>query len=94
MQQGENMAFIDEILCNLSAIICDLSQPQVHVFYEACGKIISAEVKEGDVQTQHIERLMLLPNSVWDEIMQHAANVRLIYPEFKMNLFAECRKSS
>jgi hypothetical protein len=26
--------------------------------------------------------------------MQHAANVRLIYPEFKMNLFAECRKSS
>ncbi|KAJ1371989.1 hypothetical protein KIN20_034041 [Parelaphostrongylus tenuis] len=32
MQVGEQTPFIDEMLKNLSAIICDLAPPQVHVF--------------------------------------------------------------
>lgn len=40
VQQGEVLAFIDEILFYLSEHIRDLSQPQARVFYEACGIII------------------------------------------------------
>ena len=37
------MPFIEEILNNIRAIICDLEPHQVHTFYEAVGYMISAQ---------------------------------------------------
>ncbi len=73
-QLGEPGPFVGEILDQLNGIICDLSPPQVHVFYEAVGDLISAEHETGK-QERLIERLMQLPNAVWDEIMNHASQV-------------------
>ncbi|KAK6058655.1 CRM1 protein, partial [Cooperia oncophora] len=72
MQVGEQTPFIDEMLKNLSGIICDLAPSQVHVFYEAVGHIISSASDEPDQQADLIEKLMALPNSVWDEIIANA----------------------
>lgn len=74
IQVGENVAFIYEILQNLNNIICDLSQPQMHVFYEAIGHII--HVKE-DRKTQDIliETLMSLPNNIWKDTIEEASKV-------------------
>uniref|UniRef100_A0A915EA02 Exportin-1 n=1 Tax=Ditylenchus dipsaci TaxID=166011 RepID=A0A915EA02_9BILA len=60
IQAGESMPFVNEILQNLNSIICDLSQPQVHVFYEAVGHIIYCQ-SDRAIQEQLIEKLMLLP---------------------------------
>ena len=38
------MPFIEEILNNIRAIICDLQPLQVHTFYEAVGYMIQAQV--------------------------------------------------
>ncbi|KJH51548.1 Importin-beta protein [Dictyocaulus viviparus] len=72
MQFGEQTPFIDEMLKNLSGIICDLAPSQVHVFYEAVGHIISSASDEPNQQADLIEKLMALPNSVWDEIIANA----------------------
>ncbi|KAK0406115.1 hypothetical protein QR680_018378 [Steinernema hermaphroditum] len=72
-QVGETQPFVDDMLQNLSGIICDLSPPQVHVFYEAVGHIIQSQ-NETVAQEALIERLMTLPNSIWDEIITHVAN--------------------
>ncbi len=74
VQQGELIPFIDEILNNLNSIICDLQSPQVHVFYEAIGFLISAQ-QDTQIQDNLIERLMVLPNTVWDELTQAASRV-------------------
>ena len=37
------MPFIEEILNNIRAIVCDLEPHQVHTFYEAVGYMISAQ---------------------------------------------------
>ena len=43
------MPFIEEILNNIRAIICDLQPHQVHTFYEAVGYMIQAQVvRDGD----------------------------------------------
>lgn len=44
----------------------------MHVFYEAIGFLISAQQDAG-VQELLIERLMTLPNNVWDEMIQAAS---------------------
>jgi len=72
VQIGETQPFVDEIIYNLSTIICDLSEPQVHVFYEAMGHIISSEFDEV-AQAKLIENLMTVPNRIWSEIIEHAA---------------------
>lgn len=74
MQAGETQPFINEILANLTSIICDLSQPQVHVFYEAVGHIICCQT-DRTVQAQLIESLMQLPNSIWTEVVDAASKV-------------------
>lgn len=66
--------FIDEILNNLSPNVCDLTPAQVQVFYEAVGHMICAQTDPA-VQENLIERLMVLPNSVWDECVTHASTV-------------------
>ncbi|VDM28965.1 unnamed protein product, partial [Toxocara canis] len=74
IQAGETNPFIDDILGGLSSIICDLSPPQVHVFYEAVGCLISAQ-NDPPIRESLIERLMQLPNSIWEEIILHASMV-------------------
>ncbi|CAJ0961986.1 unnamed protein product, partial [Mesorhabditis belari] len=73
LQLGETQPFVDDMLENLSGIICDLTPPQVHVFYEAMGHIINAQT-DSSLQDPLIEKLMRLPNTVWDEIVQHAGS--------------------
>ncbi|CAB1343937.1 unnamed protein product, partial [Coregonus sp. 'balchen'] len=77
VQVGEVMPFIDEILNNINTIICDLQPQQVHTFYEAVGYMIGAQTDQA-VQEHIIEKYMLLPNQVWDSIIQQATktNVR------------------
>lgn len=45
---------------------------QVHTFYEAVGYMISAQVDQMQ-QDALIERYMLLPNQVWDDIISRAS---------------------
>uniref|UniRef100_A0A671L5U0 Exportin-1 n=1 Tax=Sinocyclocheilus anshuiensis TaxID=1608454 RepID=A0A671L5U0_9TELE len=71
VQVGEVMPFIDEILNNINTIICDLQPQQVHTFYEAVGYMIGAQTDQ-TVQERLIEKYMLLPNQVWDSIIQQA----------------------
>lgn len=51
------------------------SSPQVHTFYEAVGYMIGAQTDQA-VQEVLIEKYMLLPNQVWDSIIQQATKVR------------------
>ena len=44
VQSLEVMPFIEEILNNIRAIICDLQPQQVHTFYEGVGYMIQAQV--------------------------------------------------
>jgi exportin-1 len=71
VQAGEVTPFIEEILSTISTIICDLQPQQVQSFYEAVGYMISAQT-EKCVQEPLIERYMLLPNQVWDDIINQA----------------------
>lgn len=48
---------------------------KVHTFYEAVGYMISAQV-DTIVQEHLIEKYMLLPNQVWDDIISQASKVR------------------
>lgn len=48
---------------------------QVHTFYEAVGYMIGAQTDQA-VQEVLIEKYMLLPNQVWDSIIQQATKVR------------------
>ncbi|KAF5285642.1 hypothetical protein FQA39_LY16548 [Lamprigera yunnana] len=72
VQIGETGPFIEDILASISTIICDLQTQQVHTYYEAVGYMISAQV---DAATQEalIEKYMLLPNQVWDDIICRAS---------------------
>lgn len=51
---------------------------QVHTFYEAVGYMIGAQTDQA-VQEHLIEKYMLLPNQVWDSIIQQATKVREQY---------------
>ncbi|KAJ1026401.1 hypothetical protein NDA13_003782 [Ustilago tritici] len=72
-QAGEQEPFIDEILRNLHCITLDLSPLQVHTFYEAVGYMIAAQPNR-PTQERLIAKLMELPNSAWDSLMQQAHN--------------------
>lgn len=77
-QIGESCPFIEDILGSISAIICDLQTQQVHTFYEAVGYMISAQVDTATQETL-IEKYMLLPNQVWDDIIcQASKNVEVL----------------
>ena len=71
VQVGEIMPFIEEILNNISSIVCDLQPQQVHTFYEAVGFMISSQTDQV-VTERLIEKCMLLPNQIWDGIIQSA----------------------
>lgn len=71
-QVGETGPFIEDILGSISSIICDLQPQQVHTFYEAVGYMISAQM-DNAAQELLIERYMLLPNQVWDDVICKAS---------------------
>ncbi|XP_056639839.1 exportin-1 [Diorhabda sublineata] len=71
-QISETCPFIEDILASISTIICDLQQQQVHTFYEAVGYMISAQ-NDTPSQEALIEKYMLLPNQVWDDIISQAS---------------------
>ncbi|XP_047132277.1 exportin-1 isoform X2 [Hydra vulgaris] len=72
VNQGEVMPFIEEILNNISSIVCDLQPQQVHTFYEAVGFMISSQTDQV-VTDRLIEKCMFLPNQIWDGIIQSAS---------------------
>lgn len=72
LQPNEACIFIEEILGTMSSIICDLQPQQVHIFYEAVGYMISAQ-QDTIAQDILIEKYMVLPNQVWDEIISQAS---------------------
>ncbi|GAB6021702.1 Exportin-1 [Chamberlinius hualienensis] len=76
VQVGEVLPFIEEILNNINTHICDLQPQQVHTFYEAVGYMISAQTDQM-VQERLIEKYMLLPNQVWDDIINQATKVNV-----------------
>lgn len=78
LQPGEVCLFIEEILSTISSIICDLQTQQVHTFYEAVGYMISAQMDQV-AQERLIEKYMMLPNQVWDDIISQASrNVHIL----------------
>ncbi|ESP02273.1 hypothetical protein LOTGIDRAFT_224905 [Lottia gigantea] len=78
IQVGEVMPFIEDILNGINTIICDLQPQQVHTFYEAVGLMISAQTEQA-AREHLIERYMLLPNQVWDGIINQATqNVEVL----------------
>ncbi|KAG1667326.1 Exportin-1 [Nymphon striatum] len=78
VQTGEVMPFIEEILNSISTIICDLQPQQVHTFYEAVGYMISAQ-SDTPAQEVLIEKYMIFPNQVWDDIINQASkNVNVL----------------
>lgn len=79
VQTGESVPFIEEILATISSIICDLQILQVHTFYEAVGYMISSAQCDQGAQEQLIEKYMMLPNQVWDDIISQASkNVEIL----------------
>ncbi len=85
-QPGAAQAFIEEILHNLSSIICDLQPQQVHTFYEAVGMMIASQT-DTVIEEKLIEKLFLLPNQVWDNIISQAALVFFLFaalPSFSL----------
>lgn len=75
---NETVPFIHEILRNLNNIICDLSQPQMHVFYEAVGHIIHVK-EDRTIQDELIETLMFVPNKIWSDTIEEASKVYFLF---------------
>lgn len=57
----------------------------MHTFYEAVGYMINAQV-DAVMQEHLIEKYMLLPNQVWDDIISQAAKVDIHFIR-KLTLF-------
>lgn len=94
VQVGEIMPFIEEILGTISSIICDLQTQQVHTFYEAVGYMISAQV-DSVAQEILIEKYMMLPNQVWDEIISQASkNVDILKDQDAVKQLASILKTN
>ncbi|KAJ4428918.1 exportin-1 [Periplaneta americana] len=94
VQVGEVMPFIEEILTTISTIICDLQTQQVHTFYEAVGYMISAQVDQV-IQEHLIEKYMMLPNQVWDDIISQASkNVDVLKDQDAVKQLASILKTN
>lgn len=68
IQAGEVMPHIEEILNNITNIICDLQPHQYHTFYEAVGLMIQSQ-NDAIMQEHLIERYMHLPNQSFNRII-------------------------
>lgn len=93
-QSGEQEPFIDEILRTLHRITVDLSPQQVHTFYEALGYMIAAQPNKS-IQERLIAKLMELPNSAWDSLMQQAhSNVDVLGNQDNIKILANVLKTN
>lgn len=93
-QNGEQEPFIDEILRTLHRITVDLSPQQVHTFYEAVGYMIAAQPNK-QIQERLIAKLMELPNSAWDSLMQQAhSNVDVLGNPENIKILANVLKTN
>ncbi|KAI6658071.1 Exportin-1-like isoform X2 [Oopsacas minuta] len=72
VQRGEAESYVEEILHNISGLICDLEPQQVHTFYEAVGYMISSQT-DPDSQEKLIVKYMSLPNQIWEGIINRAS---------------------
>ena len=72
VQRGEAEPYVEEILHNISGLICDLEPQQVHTFYEAVGYMISSQT-EPELQEKLIVKYMSLPNQIWEGIINKAS---------------------
>ncbi|KAK9862358.1 hypothetical protein WJX84_007629 [Apatococcus fuscideae] len=70
-QVGEVEPFLSELLNNLVNIIQDLETHQIHMFYEAVGLIIGAEM-DAKRRAEYLARLMQPPNHTWHTIIEQA----------------------
>ncbi|KZV92865.1 hypothetical protein EXIGLDRAFT_836122 [Exidia glandulosa HHB12029] len=97
VQVSESEPFVDEILRNLHRITSDLSLLQIHTVYEAIGYMVSAQPNR-PTQEKLLTKLMDLPNSAWDSLMQQATqnvdvlgsaeNVKILSNVLKTNVSA------
>ncbi|KAK9063110.1 hypothetical protein SSX86_016980 [Deinandra increscens subsp. villosa] len=71
LQVGESEPFVSELLTTLPTTIADLEPHQIHSFYESVGCMIQAE-SEATKREEYLQRLMILPNQKWTEIIGHA----------------------
>jgi exportin-1 len=72
VQAGESVMFFEEICRMIPTIIEDLETHQVHMFYEACGYMVSAHPDKAEKQAL-VEALMQLVNNVWRNTIAQAA---------------------
>lgn len=78
LQVGETEPFVSELLTNLSETIKDLELHQIHMFYEAVGIMIHAEL-DAKKREEYLDRLMIPPNRYWCDIIQQAGqNVEIL----------------
>ncbi|KAJ7982686.1 exportin 1A [Quillaja saponaria] len=70
-QVGENEPFVSELLSSLPTTIADLEPHQIHTFYESVGTMVQAE-PDTPKRDEYLQRLMLLPNQKWAEIIGQA----------------------
>ena len=76
------MCLVKPLLQNITSHVnqrkkmTELCLCQVHTFYEAVGYMISAQV-DTMAQDVLIEKYMMLPNQVWDDIISQASKVSI-----------------
>lgn len=94
LQPGEPAPFIDEILNNIENIICHLQPQQVHTFYEAVGCMIAAQTDE-QILEQLIKRYMMLPNTIWIDLVKQAdMNVEILKDQSAVKQLANILKTN
>ena len=74
LQADEEQPFIFQLIADLPHHVSDLQQHQVHSFYESVGTMLSDRGQQIMLSREEvIRRLMSLPNSQWQAVMQRAA---------------------
>lgn len=98
LKPDENGPFIDRIISEIQTHTCDLEPHQIQVFYEACGKVLSAQTSKPALERQ-LEALMSLPNQAWQGMIQmftedpsqltdHPENVKILFNVIRTNTAA------
>lgn len=69
IKPDEQCPFIERIIAEIQQHTCDLAPHQVQVFYEACGKILTAQLSKPALERQ-LAALMAIPNQAWKGMIQ------------------------
>ena len=95
IKPDEQCPFIERIISEIQTHTCDLAPHQVQVFYEACGKILTAQVSKPTSERQ-LAALMAIPNQAWKgmidmfisdptQLSEHPDNVKVLVNVIKTN---------